>query len=78
MSLPPLSEPWRTDADGEEHYSPMCMQAYGQACREAALKEAAALCNGEQWMLSGKKSIDYINAFNEGCTDCEAVIRRLK
>lgn len=49
-----------------------------QAGREAALLEAAALCNGEQWMMSGKKSIDYIKAFNEGCTDCEAVIRRLK
>ena len=54
------------------------VQAYGQKCREAALEEAARLCNGEQWMMSGKKSIDYINAFNEGCTDCEAVIRRLK
>lgn len=41
MSLPPLPpEPWRTDADGEDHYSPMCMQAYGQACREAALLDA--------------------------------------
>ena len=40
MSLPTLPEPWRTDADGEEHYSHMCMQAYGQACRAAALLDA--------------------------------------
>lgn len=59
------------------HMSVEQIKAYGQACREAALEEAARLCNGEQWMMSGKKSIDYINAFNEGCTDCEAVIRRL-
>ena len=59
------------------HMSVEQIKAYGQACREAALEDAARLCNGEQWMMSGKKSIDYINAFNEGCTDCEAVIRRL-
>ena len=47
--------------------------------REAALEEAATLCNGEQWVTSAKsKSVDYIKAFNEGCADCEAVIRRLK
>ena len=40
MNLPTLPEPWRTDADGEEHYSHMCMQAYGQACRDAALLDA--------------------------------------
>ena len=40
MNLPTLPEPWRTDADGEEHYSPMCMQAYGQQCREQALLDA--------------------------------------
>jgi hypothetical protein len=51
---------------------------YGQQCRAEALEEAARLCDGEQWMMSGKKSVDYIVAFNEGCTDCEAVIRRLK
>lgn len=42
-TLPPLPEPWRTDADGEEHYSPVCMQAYGQQCRAAALEEAATM-----------------------------------
>lgn len=40
MNLPTLPEPWRTDADGEEHYSHMCMQAYGQACYEQALLDA--------------------------------------
>ena len=41
MILPILPEPWRTDADGEQHYSPMCMQAYGQQCWDAALNGVA-------------------------------------
>ena len=53
------------------------MQAYGQVCRAAALEEAASLCDGEKWHDSGKP-VKYIEAFNAGCTDCEAVIRRLK
>jgi len=51
---------------------------YGQQCREAALEEAAALCDGEQWRNEGKVSVAYIKAFNEGCSDCEEAIRRLK
>ena len=54
------------------------MQAYGQQCREAALKDAAFICNGEQWRNEGKVSVAYIKAFNEGCTNCEEAIRRLK
>lgn len=85
MSLPPLPKKLILHTQIPGHYwygdvvghTDAAMQAYGQACREAALEDAARLCNGEQWMMSGKKSIDYINAFNEGCTDCEAVIRRL-
>ena len=52
------------------------MQAYGQACRAAALEEAAEVCSNEQWR-NEKNKIAYIKAFNEGCTDCEAAIRRL-
>ena len=59
-------------------YTAEQMRAYGQSCREQALEDAALICNGEKWMDSGKKSIDYIRAFNEGCADCEAAIRRLK
>ena len=85
MSLPTLPTPACTtyfDVECVEvatrFYKAEQMQSYGQQCRAAALEEAAALCNGEQWMMSGKKSVDYIAAFNEGCADCEAVIRRLK
>jgi hypothetical protein len=90
MSLPPLPTPACTtylDVECVEvatrFYKAEQMQSYGQQCREAALLEAALLCNAgqdwsEQWMMSEKKSIDYIKAFNEGCTDCEALIRRLK
>ena len=79
MSLPLTPPPTLYDA-GQclNGHTDAAMQAYGQACRADALKEAAALCNGEQWMMSGKKSIDYITAFNEGCADCESVIKRLK
>ena len=64
MSLPPLPpEPWRTDADGEDHYSPVCMQAYGQACREAALEEAAmAAENGFKYALDGYQIADKIRS----------------
>jgi len=41
MTTPPLPEPWREDADGEQHYTIVQVIEYGQACREAALKEAA-------------------------------------
>ena len=41
MSQPTLPEEWRVDSDGEIHYTPACMQAYGQQCREAALEDAA-------------------------------------
>ncbi len=79
MSLPPLPAPWRIDDEDEDHYSKDQVQAYGQQCRDAALEDAANLCNGEQWVTTEKsKSVDYIKAFNEGCTDCGAVIRRLK
>ena len=86
MSLPPLPNPVIPASELVESSSGVFaalylreqMQAYGQQCRDQALLEAAALCNGEQWMMSGKKSVDYIAAFNEGCADCEAVIRRLK
>ena len=80
MSLPPPEHEDHVDARFKRHncYTAEQMQAYGQQCRDQALLEAAALCNGEQWMMSGKKSVDYIAAFNEGCADCEAVIRRLK
>ena len=85
MSLPTLPTPACTtyfDVECVEvatrFYKAEQMQAYGQQCREQALEEAARLCNGEQWMMSRKKSVDYIAAFNEGCADCEAVIRRLK
>ena len=77
MSLPPFPEPYLYPR-GDYFFNAEQMQSYGQQCRAAALEEAAALCNGEQWMMSGKKSVDYIAAFNEGCADCEAVIRRLK
>ena len=85
MSLPPLPKKLILHTQIPGHYwygdvvghTDAAMQAYGQQCRASALEEAARLCNGEQWMMSGKKSIDYIDAFNEGCTDCEAVIRRL-
>lgn len=53
------------------------IKEYGQACREAALEEAAQICNGEQWRNSARP-VAYIEAFNQGCGDCEAAIRRLK
>lgn len=58
-------------------YSTEQMQAYGQDCRAAALEEAAQICNGEQWRNSARP-VAYIEAFNQGCGDCEAAIRRLK
>lgn len=76
MSLPPLPEAYSYPR-GDYFFNAEQMQAYGQQCREAALKEAALLCDGEKWHDSGKP-VSYITAFNEGCTDCEAVIRRLK
>ena len=63
MSLPPLPEPWRTDADGEEHYSPMCMQVYGQQCRAEAIEEAAmAAENGFKYALDGYQIADKIRS----------------
>ena len=89
--MPPLPEAGYTrpcyiyNADNEicGHALPMLyytadqMKAYGQACREAALEEAAQVCNGEQWRNSARP-VAYIEAFNQGCGDCEAAIRRLK
>ena len=48
-----------------------------QSGREQALEEAAQICNGEQWRNSARP-VAYIEAFNQGCGDCEAAIRRLK
>lgn len=82
MSLPPTTPtlnvfisclpvaPYRTQLTEQ-------IQAYGQVCRAAALEEAAQICNGEQWR-NEKKEVAYLKAFNEGCADCEAAIRRLK
>ena len=78
MSLPPLPKTTYYVVGSDGMYDAEQIQAYGQACREAALEEAAFLCEGEKWVDSVKKSIDYIRAFNEGCQDCEAAIRRLK
>ena len=59
-------------------YTESQMREYGQQCREAALKDAAELCNGEQWRNEGKVSVAYIKAFNEGCVGCEGAVRGLK
>ena len=81
MTLPPLPTEIELSSEQDERaiygYTAEQMKAYGQQCREAALEEAAALCNGEQWRNEGKVSVAYIKAFNEGCADCEEVIRRL-
>ena len=77
MSLPPLPPKDIDNADCQAGHSDDSMQAYGRQCRAEALEEAASLCDGEKWNDSGKP-VAYIAAFNEGCTDCEAVIRRLK
>ena len=74
MSLPLPKAQWLGDIPG---HTDAVLQAYGQACREAALEEAAQVCNGEQWHNSAMPD-DYIEAFNESCGDCEAAIRRLK
>ena len=51
MSLPTPPEPWRIDDEDEDHYSLMCMQSYGQQCRNAGLEDAAidAERSGHLW-----------------------------
>lgn len=46
--------------------------------RTQSLNDAASLCEGEKWCNSGDKSVKYIDAYNDGCAACGAVIRRLK
>jgi hypothetical protein len=56
MKLPPLPPPpytvIRQDADSEireyHGYTEVQMQAYGQACRDAAIEEAAKVCDEQQ------------------------------
>ena len=81
MTLPPLPEPNVEVISGHREpfisYDSDQMREYGQQCREAALKDAAELCNGEQWRNEGKVSVAYIKAFNEGCVGCEGAVRGL-
>ena len=72
MTLPPLPSP-NVEA---YHYDKYQMHDYGKQCREAALEEAAALCNGQQWVTKGGVST-YMDAFNEGCVGCEGAVRGL-
>ena len=78
MSLPLLPPSTLYDAgqclNGHNNDS---LRAYGQACRAAALEEAAEICRNEEWRNDGNE-VAYLKAFNEGCDDCEAAIRRLK
>lgn len=79
MSLPHLPEaaiPSKHFMDANL-YSEYQMQAYGKACREAALMESAEICRNEEWRNDGNE-VAYLKAFNEGCKDCESAIRRLK
>ena len=85
MNLPEIPEALivRRNAHGFSHsFTVLQMDAYGRACalaaREDAIKEAAAICDGEKWCDTGKKSVDYIKAFNDGCDDCISVIGRMK
>ena len=75
MSLPTL--PDRQD-DGWYVYTKEQIQAYGQACREQALEEAALICNEEKRATFSGSNITYVSGYNDGCEDCEAAIRRLK
>ena len=70
---PPLPE---RQPSGYYEYTAEQLIEYGKACRAAALEEAAQICDGEQWHNSARP-VDYIEAFNQGCEDCEAAIRRL-
>ena len=65
MSLPPLPEPGMSQ--GFAHYHPSFsyeqMKAYGQACREHALEEAAmAAEDGFKYALDGYQIADKIRS----------------
>ena len=62
MSLPTLP-PVLCHAGDTDCYTPDQMQAYGQACREAAMEEAAmAAENGFKYALDGYQIADKIRS----------------
>ena len=65
MSLPPLPSPQVSYAKCSWAYTAEQMQAYGQACREAALDKAAQVC-------------DAYRGTALGLADCANEIRKLK
>ena len=65
MIMPPLPEPFPAGyiAQTEYFYTAEQMQAYGQACRAAALEEAAmAAENGFKYALDGCQIADKIRS----------------
>ena len=71
MTTPPLPEPWREDADGEPHYTIVQVIEYSQACRAAALEEAAQIC-------SHKAETKRLFLNEAHYLECAEAIRRLK
>ena len=52
------------------------MREYGEQCRDAALEEAAKICDGQMFELS--KPVKHLEDFNTGCISCIEAIRGLK
>jgi hypothetical protein len=80
-----LPEPWRIDADGEEHYSPTQMRDHAEAVRRATIEECAQVCDkqAQDANLIKRKSLltDNGNARYSGMTisawNCAKAIRAL-
>ena len=63
MNLPPLPPVLCHTKDLDQQYTAEQMQAYGQACREAAMEEAAmAAENGFKYALDGYQIADKIRS----------------
>lgn len=76
----PLPEPQAMGSWGftkPTSYTVEQLQEYGKACRAAALEEAAAICDGEQY-FNDAKPVRYIAAHNDGCITCGDAIRSME
>lgn len=70
MSLPPLPTKDIGETDCQAGHSDESMQAYGQRCKEAALDEAAKLCESLACTADHDSTITRL--------ECAAKIRSLK